>query len=56
MAITLYFAPGTRATRITFLLDELGVPWKKVTLDLLESASTRPRSIWRSTRTASCRR
>jgi len=34
MAITLYFAPGTRATRIAFLLDELGVSWQKVTLDL----------------------
>ena len=34
MSITLYFAPGTRATRIAFLLDELGVPWQKVTLDL----------------------
>jgi glutathione S-transferase len=34
MAVTLYFAPGTRATRIAFLLEELGVPWEKVTLDL----------------------
>jgi glutathione S-transferase len=34
MSITLYFAPGTRATRIAFLLEELGVPWDKVTLDL----------------------
>jgi glutathione S-transferase len=34
MSITLYFAPGTRATRIAFLLEELGVPWEKVTLDL----------------------
>jgi len=25
MSITLYFAPGTRATRIAFLLEELGV-------------------------------
>jgi glutathione S-transferase len=36
MSITLYFAPGTRATRIAFLLDELGVPWQKVTLDLAQ--------------------
>ena len=34
MSITLYFAPATRATRIAFLLEELGVPWEKVTLDL----------------------
>ena len=34
MSITLYFAPGTRATRTAFLLEELGVPWDKVTLDL----------------------
>lgn len=34
MSIKLHFAPGTRATRIAFLLEELGVPWEKVTLDL----------------------
>lgn len=34
MSITLYFAPRTRATRIAFLLEELGVPWDKETLDL----------------------
>lgn len=34
MSIKLYFAPRTRATRIAFLLEELGVPWEKVTLDL----------------------
>lgn len=34
MSTRLYFAPGTRATRIAFLLEELGVPWEKVTLDL----------------------
>jgi glutathione S-transferase len=36
MPITLYFAPGTRATRIAFLLDELGVPWQKATLDMAQ--------------------
>ena len=36
MSITLYFAPGTRATRIAFLLEELGVPWEKVTLNLAQ--------------------
>ncbi len=34
MSLTLYFAPGTRAARIAYLLEELGVPWEKVTLDL----------------------
>lgn len=34
MSTRLYFAAGTRATRIAFLLEELGVPWQKVTLDL----------------------
>lgn len=34
MSIKLYFAPWTRATRIAFLLEELGVPWEKVSLDL----------------------
>ena len=38
MSITLYFAPGTRAARIAFLLEELGVPWEKVTLDLAQRA------------------
>lgn len=34
MPITLYYAPGTRATRIAFLLDELGLPWDKAQVDL----------------------
>ncbi len=34
MSITLYYAPGTRATRIAFLLEELGLEWKKITVDL----------------------
>jgi glutathione S-transferase len=42
MSITLYFAPGTRATRIAFLLDELGVPWQKVTLDLSQREHKTP--------------
>ena len=42
MSITLYFAPGTRATRIAFLLEELGVPWNKVTLDLAQREHKTP--------------
>ena len=42
MSITLYFAPGTRATRIAFLLEELGVPWHKVTLDLAQREHKAP--------------
>jgi glutathione S-transferase len=42
MSITLYFAPGTRATRIAFLLEELGVPWEKVTLDLAQREHKSP--------------
>lgn len=34
MSVTLYYAPFTRATRIAFLLEELGVEWNRVTLDL----------------------
>jgi glutathione S-transferase len=36
MTITLYHAPGTRAARIAFLLEELGVTWQKVPLDLAQ--------------------
>lgn len=42
MSITLYFAPGTRATRIAFLLEELGVPWEKVTLDFAQREHKAP--------------
>jgi glutathione S-transferase len=42
MAVTLYFAPGTRATRIAFLLEELGIPWQKVTLDLAKREHKTP--------------
>lgn len=42
MSITLYFAPGTRATRIAFLLEELGVPWDKVTLDFAQREHKSP--------------
>jgi glutathione S-transferase len=42
MSITLYFAPGTRAARIAFLLEELAVPWQKVTLDLSQREHKAP--------------
>ncbi len=34
MALTLYYSEGTRAARVAFLLEELGVDWKRVVLDL----------------------
>ena len=34
MAITLYYAPHTRAARVAFLLEELGVGYDRRTLDL----------------------
>ena len=38
MTITLYFAPFTRATRPRWLLEELGVPYDLVTVDLAAGA------------------
>lgn len=34
MSITLYYAPGTRAARVAFLLEELRVPYERKTIDL----------------------
>lgn len=34
MSLTLYYSPRTRATRVAFLLEELGVPYERVALDL----------------------
>jgi glutathione S-transferase len=42
MAITLYYAPNTRATRVAFLLEELGVPYERQTLDLAAGENKRP--------------
>jgi glutathione S-transferase len=42
MAITLYYAPNTRATRVAFLLEELGVPYERRTLDLAAGENKRP--------------
>jgi glutathione S-transferase len=36
MSIKLHFAPGTRATRIAFLLEELGIPWEKLPVDIAQ--------------------
>ena len=42
MAITLYYAPRTRATRVAFLLEELGVTWTRVSLDLSKQEHKTP--------------
>lgn len=42
MPITLYYAPNTRATRVAFLLEELGVPYERRTLDLAAGENKRP--------------
>lgn len=42
MAITLYYAPGTRATRVAFLLEELGVAYERHTLDTAASEHKQP--------------
>src|SRR5262245_33909851 len=34
VTITLYYAPNTRAARVAFLLEEIGVAYERKTLDL----------------------
>jgi glutathione S-transferase len=45
MSITLYHARNTRAARIAFLLEELGVPWQKVTLDISQREHKTPQYL-----------
>ena len=40
--LTLYYATGTRATRIVFLLEELGVDWTRASLDLKRGDNKTP--------------
>lgn len=42
MSITLYYAPFTRATRVAFLLEELGVPYMRVVLDTSKGENKTP--------------
>lgn len=42
MAITLYYAPHTRAARVAFLLEELGVAYDRQVLDLTAGAQKQP--------------
>jgi glutathione S-transferase len=42
VAITLYYAPNTRAARVAFLLEELGVPYERKVLDLKAGEGRRP--------------
>ncbi len=42
MSLTLYYAPRTRATRPRWLLEELGVPFELVTLDLAKKEHKTP--------------
>jgi glutathione S-transferase len=42
MPITLYYAPNTRATRVAFLLEELGVPYERQTIDLAAGENKLP--------------
>src|SRR5579859_6645904 len=38
----LYFAPGTRATRPRWMLEELGIPYEIVTVDLEAKENREP--------------
>lgn len=42
MSLTLYYAAHTRATRVAFILEELGVDWKRVPLDLSRKENKTP--------------
>jgi len=42
VAITLYYAPRTRAARVAFLLEELGIPYDRKVLDLAAGDNKQP--------------
>lgn len=42
MALTLYYSPRTRATRAAFLLEELGVPYERVIVDIGKGENKTP--------------
>jgi glutathione S-transferase len=44
-AITLYHAPGTRAARVAFLLEELGVPYRRQHVDLARGEHKQPHHL-----------
>src|SRR5215475_4977513 len=42
MSLTFYYSPMTSATRIHWALEELGIPYEKVKLDLKAGAQRKP--------------
>jgi glutathione S-transferase len=44
MATTLYYAPTTRAARVAFLLEEIGVPYERQTVDRAAGENKTPES------------
>ena len=42
MGLTLYYAPQTRASRVLWALEELGVPYERVKLDLSKGEHKKP--------------
>jgi glutathione S-transferase len=42
MALTVYYAPQTRAIRVLWALEELGIPYERVKLDLSKGEQKKP--------------
>ncbi len=42
VSLTLYYSPNTRATRVAFMLEELGVPYERVVLDFAKGEHKTP--------------